>query len=462
MGSLRSARLLTSVCLLAAACVDTKDVFVQRDLYTEPVTAAEGFLGYNDVEGKTPVCRGCHAAKYDEWKDTKHASAWTGLQSGGQVQESCEACHAVDGRGNAVEDPAGWVATHNARYQDVQCESCHGPGLDHVTNPNATQPLASILVGVDLDNGCGECHQGAQYPFTDEWARSRHAITTNPAQRSQPCTQCHETRGVFAAWGVDAPYVERDQQGVIPIVCAVCHDPHDATNEHDLRYPIDAQDVGTNLCMKCHRLRAVPDPSLSVGPHSPEGPLLLGEAGWRPPNFMSPSEDFTMPHGSANPGMCATCHMDRIEGTGDGTSRYTGHLFNAIPCADAQGLPTTGDCEPAQRSFQACAGSGCHFSASTARTFYDHNRQVVDSLAAELNALLAQAPASEFRTGDGLITTAEGARFNAQLADKVGSVVHNPYLMEALLSASIKQMELNYGLQAASAGVLDHTPGVRP
>ena len=58
MGSLRSARLLTSVCLLAAACVDTKDVFVQRDLYTEPVTAAEGFLGYNDAEAKTPVCRG--------------------------------------------------------------------------------------------------------------------------------------------------------------------------------------------------------------------------------------------------------------------------------------------------------------------------------------------------------------------------------------------------------------------
>ncbi len=462
MGSLRSARLLTSVCLLAAACVDTKDVFVQRDLYTEPVTAAEGFLGYNDVEGKTPVCRGCHAAKYDEWKDTKHASAWSGLQSGGQVQESCEGCHAVDGKGNAIDDPAGWVATHDARYQDVQCESCHGPGLEHVTNPNATQPLASILVGVDLDNGCGECHQGAQYPFADEWARSRHAITTNPAQRRRPCTQCHETRGVFAAWGVDAPYVEQNQEGVIPIVCAVCHDPHDATNEHELRYPIDTQDIGTNLCMKCHHLRGVPDPSLSVGPHSPEGPLLLGEAGWRPPNFMSPTQDFTMPHGSANPGMCATCHMERIGVTSDGASQSTGHLFQAIPCMNQQGLPTTGDCDPEQRSFQACAGSGCHFSASTARTFYDYDRQVVDSLAAELNALLQQAPASQFRTGDGLITTAEGARFNAQLADMAGSVVHNPLLMQALLTASIKQMELDYGLRAGAAGVLDHIPGVLP
>lgn len=169
-----------------------------------------------------------------------------------------------------------------------------------------------------------------------------------------------------------------------------------------------------------------------------------------------------MPHGSANPGTCATCHMRRVGDTGDGGAQYTGHRFDAIPCVDAQGVPTTGDCDESQRSFQACAGSGCHFSPSTARTFYDFNRQEVDSLAAELNALLAQAPVSAFRTGDGLITTAEGARFNAQLADKIGSVAHNPYLMKALLAASIQQMELDYGLHAGSAAPVDHTPDVLP
>ena len=90
MGSLRSARLLTAVCLLAAGCVDTKDVFVRRDQYTEPLTAAEGFLGYNDVAGKSPVCGACHAEKYDEWKDTKHAGAWSALTESGQAQQSCE------------------------------------------------------------------------------------------------------------------------------------------------------------------------------------------------------------------------------------------------------------------------------------------------------------------------------------------------------------------------------------
>jgi len=462
MGSLRSARLLTAVCLLAAGCVDTKDVFVRRDQYTEPLTAAEGFLGYNDVAGKAPVCRACHAEKYDEWKDTRHASAWSALAESGQAQESCEACHAVDGRGNAVDDPAGWVATRDARYQDVQCESCHGPGLGHITNPDATQPLASILVGVELDNGCGECHQGAQYPYADEWARSSHATTSNHAQRDASCTRCHETRGIFAAWGVDAPYVEQDQEGVIPITCAVCHDPHDAGNEHELRLPIDVPDVDGNLCMKCHQLRGTPDPSITSGPHSPQGPLLLGEAGWRPPGFVSPTgtEPVVMAHGNANPDLCATCHMDRYVATGGGVT--TGHLFQALPCLDAQGLPTTGDCDLADRSFRACAGSGCHFSESTARNLYTFDRDRILGLAAELNDLLERAPASAFRSGDGLITTAEGARFNARLADFAGSVVHNPVLMQALLSATIQQMERDYGLQASSAEVPDHVPGALP
>lgn len=465
MGSLRSAGLLTSVCLLAAACVDTENAFVERNLYTEPVTAAEGFLGYSDVEGKAPVCRGCHGGPYEEWKNTKHASAWDSLQSSGPAEESCEACHAVDGKGNAVDDPAGWVATRDARYEDVQCESCHGPGLEHVTNPDATRPLASILVGADLDNGCGECHQGAQYPYVEEWAQSSHATTANFAQRNPSCTQCHETRGILAAWGVDAPYVEQDQEGVIPIVCAVCHDPHDAANEHDLRFPIDVPNIATNLCMKCHRLRSVPDPSSSLGPHSPQGPLLLGQAGWRPPDFMSATQPFVMPHGNANPELCATCHMNRTTvtdpATGNVTYRSTGHLFQAIPCQNDEGLPTTSDCDVGQRDFQGCLGAGCHTSTSTARLFLAFDGERIRSLAAELDKLLQQAPSSAFFSGDGVTTTAEGAKFNARLADLSGSVVHNPVLLEALLTASIQQMEQDYGLSASPAVVLDNLLGVR-
>lgn len=465
MGSRRSWLLPTSVCLLTAACVDTKAVFVEQDLYAEPATAAEGFLGYNDVEGKVPVCGSCHVGLYGEWRDTKHADAWNGLQDSGHAQESCEACHTVGGNGNAVDNPAGWVATRDERYLDVQCESCHGPGLEHVTNPDATQPLASILVGVELNSGCGECHQGTHHGFVDEWAQSRHATTTSYAQTTAACRPCHEARGIFEAWGVNAPYLEKNQEEVIPIVCAVCHDPHDARNDHQLRWPINTPNVETQLCMKCHHRRAEPDPSSALGPHSPQGPLLLGEAGWRPPNFLSPDAEIVATHGTeANPELCATCHVHRFTvtdpATGDFVFQSTGHLFQAIPCLNEQGLPTTDDCELSRRSFEACTASECHGTEASARSALLATRERLAALADDLEALLDQVPSTEFRTYDGLITTAEGAAFNAAFVDFDGSAVHNPFLVEALLTASIKQVKLDYGLNSSSTLALDNILGV--
>ncbi len=96
-------------------------------------------------------------------------------RTAGTRQASCEECHTVNELGNVVDSVAGYNATGEARYHDVQCESCHGPGLTHVTNPTSTDaPLAPLSVGVDLTEGCGECHSGAHHPFVEEWAQSRH------------------------------------------------------------------------------------------------------------------------------------------------------------------------------------------------------------------------------------------------------------------------------------------------
>ena len=79
-------------------------------------------------------------------------------------------------------------------------------------------------------------------------------------------------------------------------------------------------------------------------------------------------------HGSsANPGLCATCHVNRFTVTDSATGAFTlqvvGHTFQAIPCVDAQGAPTTdADCTLSQRTFRACTASGCHGSESAARS----------------------------------------------------------------------------------------------
>ncbi|NIQ60186.1 MAG: hypothetical protein GWN71_44785, partial [Gammaproteobacteria bacterium] len=54
--------------------------------------------------------------------------------------------------------------------------------------------------------------------------------------------------------------------------------------------------------------------------------------------------------------------------------------------------------------------------------------------------------ASEFDDSDDRYTTGEGARFNAELAALRGSTAHNPFLVEALLRASIDQVRADYDL----------------
>ncbi|MBI4539572.1 MAG: cytochrome c3 family protein [Gemmatimonadetes bacterium] len=447
----------------AAACVDEKTVEVEVPRWEEPPAAAVGFMGYSKQDQKLTVCGNCHVTMQSEWLGTGHAKAWQDLAGSGSAQKTCEPCHTTNSLGNEVTvENVGWVATGDKRYYDVQCESCHGPGLEHVSAPDVKQPLARVTVGTDLKFGCGECHTGTHTPFVEEWSKSRHGqLRTSPASRAE-CQECHEVRGIFKAWNVKADYVEKEKADLIYITCAVCHDPHDARNEGQLRFSISDRTEGGNLCMKCHHKRGIPDPTTFRGPHSPEGPLLIGTGGWRPPGFEYAEQTIVGTHGTErNPKLCATCHVNSFDVTdkaGNFVVHATGHLFEPIPCLDAQGKPQPGDvqCELTQRSFKACTASGCHGTENAARSAFQVARKRIDGLVAQLNAMVAKIPKSEFSTADNRYTTGEGALFNAQMGAMPGSHVHNPFLMEALLTASMKQVTRDYGIQAAPGLVLDN------
>jgi len=129
--------------IVASSCVDEQIVFRDRELFEDPPAAAQGFLGYTDAETKLTVCGNCHVGQQSTWEETGQAEAWAGLQDSGHAQEFCEGCHTVNELGNPAEDTGGYLAFADVRYEDVQCESCHGPGLQHVENPDASMPFAS-------------------------------------------------------------------------------------------------------------------------------------------------------------------------------------------------------------------------------------------------------------------------------------------------------------------------------
>jgi hypothetical protein len=489
---------------LLSGCTDT--VFRDREDFNPPPDATNNFLGYFTASEKQTTCGNCHVLHQGDWSNTAHSNAYSLLAGNPDATDACFTCHTVSDKGNATAAAAGWDAVQDAAYHDVQCESCHGPGLDHVMSPDAPKsasnpPLAHIgLLGPSgaLDSAsaaqsCGACHNQNSGPGVrafEEWEKSGHARPVleegggSPADNAN-CASCHEGKGVLAAWGVTANYAEKGQTGSannLGQTCAVCHDPHGTAEDANgqpiagqLRFPIDVPDANQNLCMKCHQRRSVPDLAAARGPHSPQGPMLLGDAGYQPAGFQPDLQAVATTHGSErNPRLCAGCHVNRLTGTDVTTGKpatSAGHLFLAIPCLDAGGLPdlvnqTCAHDEPS-RSWQSCTASGCHVSAAVAVAAFTLISQDLDRLTKQIwddkngddvidaaptdGGYLSEkvtVPDTNYVTTDSKITPAEGARFNVRMLREGGgdgsSGVHNPLLARALLGANIDELQAAY------------------
>ncbi|HVZ47832.1 MAG TPA: cytochrome c3 family protein [Gemmatimonadaceae bacterium] len=451
-----------------AGCTSEKVVYKSGTDFAAPPAAAASFVGYYDETNKQTVCGSCHVDFQVRWASTKHASAWADLQASGHATGTCEACHTVNDKGNIVADTSvGYRTTKASRYHDVQCESCHGPGLTHASGPNSgNRPLASIRADTNITIGCGECHTGVHEPFVDEWKKSGHATTWEASHSSTDpyCQSCHTGQGALAAWGVNHNYIEKADAAKQPATCAVCHDPHGSDNDHQLRYSLSSASLSDNLCVKCHQRNAtvadVTQPgSTRNSAHSPEGPTLFGNAGWFPPG-MAASDSIIATHGtpSKNPKLCATCHVQAYSGTDPATGAQvfsTGHRFLATPCVGTNGLPTDSQtCDVSAQTFRSCIATGCHGTETAARSAFNTAQARITLLVGQANALVASAklgPKKAECTFSTTVayTTCMGTQFNVSVANKPGSFVHNPFLVEQLLIASINQMKKDYNLTAS-------------
>lgn len=500
--TLRLGTIVAVLAIAVGACSDDKIVYRDRAPFNQPADVASGFLGYYDTTTQQTTCGNCHAGYQGSWKQTRHANAYATLASNDHSQAFCYSCHTVNGRGNAVSGTtAGHDAVAHATYRDVQCESCHGPGLEHVQGVGQgtiVRPLARVATGAA--GTCADCHSGTHHPFAEEWEQSGHAEINAGASTnvSSGCASCHDGRKALEAWGVNANYVERDGTQPLATTCAVCHDPHGSAHSAQLRFSISSQDPTQNLCMQCHFRRFEPSVTQS-SPHAPQGAVLMGLAGWRPPGFVYDTARIFGSHATTrNQKLCAGCHLGRYTATDEATGasfEATGHLMRAVPCLDASGKPTGNkDCgyTPAERSFRTCATSNCHGTGATdgidlagqqvAATLLNGVRtrmkQYTDDLWIDANGngsmqaaptdggllpTVRQTQPGEWSTSDNRISPAEGAEFNARLCGEYGQSnsdnskgVHNAFLCEALLVATIEYVRDYYGLPGAPAGAPTH------
>ena len=370
---------------------------------------------YWGVKGGSVNCIVCHNNaqwdfKYDKWLGTGHSNILVrGLDGtlSSHYGENCISCHTTgydpDASNDGFDDfpfvfpdslyPGVYDATVAAYPEamgraNIQCESCHGPGSEHTGNK------FNIANTLSTDN-CAWCHDdGTHHAFPEQWDHSGQDATEFDGRgfdgghgrgafiargSSGSCAPCHSGAG-YVEWVNEGRPV--DQYGLptsitnVPeptlITCATCHDPHDATNEHQVRLaatqlgdgtPVTIEKYGTGaLCMHCHRSRRnaatyTEDPdnaSSHYGAHhGPEADLLLGA---NAPVFKdkdgnviefrsSPHAVAVLPgedHGNA----CVNCHMAGNNQVADAEGNIIlvgGHSWNMN---NVEGIDNVAACTP--------------------------------------------------------------------------------------------------------------------
>lgn len=412
------------------------------------------YVGVGGIVGiaTPPECGSCHADKATGWAKTKHATALERkLVSSVITRDYCLPCHTTgstdplaEGEGflhvaknlgwkiNGVPGAGSWdslkaVSPSLAKVSNIQCESCHGPGSDHLGNKTDNK----IALTVSSEQ-CRQCHDAPPYHRkVDEWENSNHINSYNEPDRPEyqnrgsktnkdsDCARCHTSNGYIDYFVKNKPYTNAPYKDVGPIGCVTCHDPHNGDNVSQLRKDIDL------ICADCHSVRV----SGYSGLHnSHQGPMLEGTGGKEFPGYTYRTSAHTNVADK-----CASCHMaappDPIY-----QNKIGGHTFRVLYNNDTPADPT-------DDVLNSTGCVTCHASGITLNDV-EETQNEIKVLLEELRQLLPQRSATDTRpkypTDTSMTQTLRDASWNWYYVNNDLSFgVHNRKYAEDLLKASI-------------------------
>jgi hypothetical protein len=120
---------------------DHNKVAFQDRLPAPPEPGAARYLGVD-------ACTDCHDDARKVWDQTSHRVAYATLKRDfKEFNLDCVSCHVT-----GYDKPGGSTVTHNDKLQNVQCETCHGPGSLHAKDPKKkglidASPKTEVCVG---------------------------------------------------------------------------------------------------------------------------------------------------------------------------------------------------------------------------------------------------------------------------------------------------------------------------
>jgi tetratricopeptide (TPR) repeat protein len=243
-----------------------------------------------------------------------HHSEWLHWTGGAQNWNNmCADCHSTNLQKNYTDATGSYQTTWDEI--NVSCESCHGPGSEHVRlsklYPDSSEVFGTVYLGRNSQQQeqmqfCARCHS-RRSQLTNRFHHDEHWTDQYSPDILRP--------GLYFADGqiLDEVYVwgsfvqsKMHREGVR---CTDCHDPH--TYERKL--------PGNQLCYQCHDFRVYDNRSHHF--HEPGSEGAQCESCHMPGrhymvNDYRPDHSFRVPRPDLSvkydvPNACNTCHDDQ-------------------------------------------------------------------------------------------------------------------------------------------------------
>lgn len=309
-------------------------------------------------------CKHCHESKGDEWKKTKHASAFSDISKN---NKTCLQCHTT-GYDKKIKN-GGYDENPEKGLEDVGCESCHkaaGRYSPHYTSRSSARKIQFKQTLLSLQaTTCGKCHtktiSGSQSKGQyDQWVNSKHSKSLKTLkghkESEDSCLECHSVDAIYYKGSVS---IKRASN---PITCVGCHDPHSSKNKYQLRTTGNATLPGSGvkyaaenaaICFTCHndQIEDV-DKAVDSGevPAHNQAQLLVGTGGY---DF---GETIDNSFHSTFADKCLTCHGYSTPSSGeDGHNTIGSHTFMVSDDDGNELLSACGQCHSGLTSFDRTA-----------------------------------------------------------------------------------------------------------
>ncbi len=183
-----------------------------QPLFTDQLLEQQTKNGYVSAS----ACQDCHEQEYLQWSATRHAFAFeTLLKKERYFDPNCVSCHTT-GFGYQTGFQIG---DEKSAFKGVQCETCHGPGKQHVGNPKKTNIRLAAETSL-----CLKCHDTKHSPgFTEVVAlhtkdvdHSREPMNLEELLASRVSRMGKPTLELFVM--SYCPYGVQAEEKLIPIV----------------------------------------------------------------------------------------------------------------------------------------------------------------------------------------------------------------------------------------------------